>query len=86
MKMIQNRAALLAFVLVALAGSFLLLTPTPADATFCPSGGYLTGVNIYYTDSSRTTVSCTDHPCTGSFCTPTPYFRHINICCLPQGQ
>ncbi len=60
---LRSRVALLALLLVALTGSFLLLTPKSAAATPCPSGGYLVGINVYYTDSSRTTVSCIDRPC-----------------------
>ena len=83
MKLIQNRVALLAFLLVALTGSFLLLTPKPAAAIGggCPAGLFPSYIIIYYTDASHTTVSCSSSPCTGISCDPTPYSKRINVCC-----
>jgi hypothetical protein len=74
-----SRATLFALLLVTLTVAFMLLTPKPAAA--CPVGFNPATTTIYYTDASRTKISCTAGGCDGTTCTPTPYFRTLHLCC-----
>ena len=74
-----TRSTLFALLLVMLAAVFMLLTPKPAMA--CPVGFNPTTSTIYYTDASKTKISCTAGGCDNLTCTPTPYFTTHHLCC-----
>ncbi|HEY0512486.1 MAG TPA: hypothetical protein VGH73_11310 [Thermoanaerobaculia bacterium] len=77
----SSRVKLLAFLAAMLVSSLALLTPHRAAAILCGVGQYPGTWTTYYTDASRTTVSCETTSCTGDPCDPTPYYRTKPICC-----
>jgi hypothetical protein len=77
---LRSRVALLALIVVALVCSAVLLTPKPVAAITCGPDTYPGRATTYYTDASRTKISCTES-CGDTSCDPTPYYRSFSVCC-----
>ena len=75
------------FLMLALAGSFVIPTPARIEALTCPTGSNQGHLRVYYTDAAHTTVVCRGVDCLGDDpCNyPTPYYTETTICCRPSG-